>query len=130
MPRPPSKEPTDVELDLLGDLWEHGPSTLGEVHERLGVTRGTGYTTTQRMLNVMAEKGLLDRDDSVRPAVYRANKSQQKTQQGMLKRLQQKAFGGSVTKMLVQLLSSKDVSPGDLQEVKRLIREIERKQES
>jgi BlaI family penicillinase repressor len=130
MPRPPSKGPTDVELDILGDLWGHGPSTLGEVHGRLGLSRGTGYTTTQRMLNIMAEKGLLDKDDSVRPAVYRAVKSKQKTQQGMMKRLQHTVFGGSATKMLVQLLSSKDISREDLQEVKRLIRELEKKQKS
>ncbi len=128
MPRPPASEPTDVELQMLEDLWEHGPSTLGEVHVRLAPQRGTGYTTTQRMLNIMADKGLLERDDSVRPAVYRAVKTRETTQQGMLDRLLHRAFGGSSAKMLVQLLSSKDVSTDDLAEVKRLIREMEQQQ--
>lgn len=128
MPRPPASEPTDVELQILEDLWAHGPSTLGEVHDRLAPQRGTGYTTTQRMLNVMADKGLLERDDSVRPAVYRAAKTRESTQQGMLDRLLHKAFGGSAAKMLVQLLSSKDVSPDELDEVKRLIREMEQQE--
>ena len=69
-------------------------------------------------------------DDSVRPAVYRAVKSKRKTQQGMLKRLQEKAFDGSATRMLVQLLSSKDISREDLQEVKQIIRELEKNQGS
>ena len=128
MPRPPANEPTDVELQILEDLWEHGPSTLGEVHDRIAQQRGTGYTTTQQMLNIMVNKELLERDDSIRPAVYRAAKNRQTTQQGMLDRLLQKAFGGSTADMLVQLLSSKDVSTEELAEVKRLIRQREREE--
>lgn len=128
MARPAASDPSDVELQILEFLWEHGPSTIGEVHDGLGAQRGVGYSTTQRMLNFMADKGLLERDASVRPAVYRAAKDQATTKQGMLDRLLQKAFGGSASKMLVQLLDSKDVSGDELAEVKRLIRERERKQ--
>ena len=127
VPRKPTTEPTDVELQILEDLWEHGPSSLGEVHDRLGKARGTGYTTTQRMLNFMAEKGLLERDDSVRPALYQAKASKQKTQLGMVDRLLHRAFGGSVSKLIVQLLSSRKVTRKELDEVKRLIDEMERK---
>lgn len=128
MPRKPSTEPTDVELQILEDLWEHGASSLGEVHGRLGKARGTGYTTTQRMLNFMAEKGLLQRDDSVRPALYQARASRQKTHLGMVDRLLQRAFGGSVSRLIVQLLSARKVSRQELDEVKQLIDELERGQ--
>ncbi len=128
MARPPSTEPTDVELGILKDLWQHGPSSLGEVHERLGKKRGTGYTTTQRMLNFMAEKGLLERDDSVRPALYRPKATQRKTQLGMVDRLLQRAFGGSVSKLIVHLLTAKKVSRKELDDVRQLIDELEGKQ--
>ena len=127
MSRKPTTEPTDVELQILEDLWLHGPSSLGEAHDRVGKARGTAYPTTQRMLNFMAEKGLLERDDSVRPALYRPKASKQKTQLSMVDRLLHRAFGGSVSKLIVQLLSAKRVSRKELEEVKRLIDKLERK---
>ena len=72
-------KPTDAELAILTLLWEHGPSTVRDVHERLGY-KGVGYTTTLEQLQVMLEKGLVRRDDSSRSHVYQAAVSQERTQ--------------------------------------------------
>ena len=129
MPRKSSSLPTDVELEILAVLWQHGPSTVGQVHSLLSADRDTGYSTTLKMIQVMHEKGLLKRDESKKPYVYRPAESQDKTQMKMLDRLANKAFGGVMGRLLVQAISSKRTSPEDLQEIKRLIRQVEREQD-
>jgi BlaI family penicillinase repressor len=123
MPRHPSSRPTDVELQLLDVLWQRGPSTVREVHQALAARRATGYSTTLKMLQVMREKGLVVRDESVRPQQYRAAKSRQQTQLQMLDDLAQKAFGGSAKRLVMRVLSAQRVSPEELAEMQRLIQE-------
>jgi BlaI family transcriptional regulator, penicillinase repressor len=124
--RPPN--PTEVELTILRVLWSQGPSTVREVHNTLVEDRPTGYSTTLKMLQVMHEKGLVLRDESTRPQVYRAALSQAATQKRLVDDLVQKAFGGAAGKLLVQALSSKRVSPEELAEIKQLIQELEKEQ--
>jgi BlaI family penicillinase repressor len=128
MSRKSLPNPTSVELEILNVLWDRGPSTVRQVHNDLAATRDTGYSTTLKMMQVMQEKGLLRRDESVRPQVYRPAKAQEKTQMQMLDRLVQGAFGGAMGKLMVRALSSHSASPEELREIKRLIREVERKQ--
>src|SRR5579864_6839209 len=110
MARPPSSQPTEVELQILGILWELGPSPVREIHERLAAEKGTNYSTTVKMLAVMLEKGLVKRDEGVRPHVYRTATSQQRTQKRMLGTLIDKVFGGSSMSLVLQLLSSQPAS--------------------
>src|SRR5262245_57451788 len=79
MPKPP--RPTEAELNILRVLWEHGPDTVRGVQKVLNASRPTGYTTVLKLLQIMTEKGLVERDETRRPQVYRARHSQQKTQQ-------------------------------------------------
>jgi BlaI family penicillinase repressor len=123
MPRYPSTQPTDVELRILLKLWELGPSTVREVHRSLSPDRDTGYSTTLKMLQVMREKGLVLRDDSVRPQLYSAAKTKQETQLQMLDALTKKAFGGSAVSLMMRLLSERRISAEELEEIERLIRE-------
>lgn len=123
MPRYPSSGPTDVELQILDVLWQRGPSTVREVHQALSGQRDAGYSTTLKMLQVMREKGLVVRDESVRPQRYRPEKTQKQTQLQMLDELTQKAFGGSAAKLLMRMLSARRVSPTELDEMQRLIHE-------
>jgi len=125
MPRPVSAQPTDVELQILGVLWERGPSTVRQVHEALSA-RETGYSTTLKMMQVMKAKRLVVRDDSVRPQVYRAARSREQTQLGILDDLVQKAFGGSARRLVMRMVSSNRVSPEELAEVQRLVAEAEK----
>jgi len=121
MPRYPSSQPTDVELQILAVLWEQGPSTVRQVHDALAAQRDTGYSTTLKMIQVMREKGLVVRDDSVRPQLYRAAETKTQTQLQMLDDLAQKAFGGSATKLVMRMLSAHRVSAEELAEMQRLI---------
>ena len=126
MPRKPSTTPTDVEIEILRVLWRCGPSSVREVHCELQLTRETGYSTTLKMMQVMYGKGLLLRDESERPQRYRPAVSQEKTQLKLIDNLVQKAFGGAASRMLLRALSAKRVPPEELNEIKRLIRQLEK----
>jgi BlaI family transcriptional regulator, penicillinase repressor len=121
MPRYPAYRPTDVELQILEVLWQRGPSTVRQVHDTLAADRDAGYSTTLKMMQVMREKGLLLRDDSVRPQLYDAAKGREQTQLQMVDDLVHKAFRGSAKKLLMRLLSANRVQPEELAEVQRLI---------
>lgn len=126
MPRKHLSAPTEVELEILNVLWDHGPRTVRQVHNTLAPEKGTGYSTTLKMMQVMHEKGLVQRDESVRPQLYRPTESQAKTQMKMLDRLVHGAFGGAMSKLLVHALSSKRVSQEELKEIKQIIRQREK----
>jgi len=128
MARKPSETPTEVEVKILNVLWELGRSTVREVHEALKGAGAAGYSTTLKMMQVMHQKGLLKRDDSVRPQLYRPAKSQKNTQLGMIDHLVDRAFGGAAGRMLVRAISAKRVSDTELAEIKALIEELEGEQ--
>lgn len=123
MPRHPLSRPTDVELKILGVLWQHGPCTVRQVHEALAAERDTGYSTTLKMMQVMKGKGLVTRDELVRPQVYQAAETREQTQLQMLDDLAQRAFGGSAAKLVMRMLSADRVSPEDLGQMQKLIQE-------
>jgi BlaI family transcriptional regulator, penicillinase repressor len=121
-------KPTGAELALLRVLWERGPSTVREVHERVSDNRETGYTTTLKILQNMAEKGLVTRDESRRSHVYQAVYQAEQTQRQLVRDLLRRAFGGSPGKLVVQALSEETVSADDLAEIRRLLDELEARQ--
>ena len=106
-------------------LWEQGPSTARQIHQRLTENRDTNYSTTVKMLSVMLQKNLVKRDESVRPQVYRPAATQQRTQQRMLKDLIQKAYDGSAGSLVMQALSSQKASPKELAEIRQLLDDLE-----
>ena len=117
--------PTKLELTILRVLWEKGPGSVREIQARLSESRETGYTTALKMLQIMTEKGLVDRDESVRPQIYRAKFSQEKTQKQLLQDLIQRAFGGSVKALVMQAVSTKKSSPEDLDDIEKLLDRFE-----
>lgn len=125
MARPVSPHPTEVELRILTVLWDSGPCTVRQVHNTLSKDRDTGYSTTLKMMQVMLEKGLLKRDTSVRPQLYRAAYSKQQTQLNMVDSLTNKAFGGSAKRLVMQMASSGRISTEDMAEIQRLLKEAE-----
>ncbi len=130
MPRRPSPRPTDVELQILEVLWQDGPSTVRHVHEALAAERDTGYSTTLKMMQIMRDKGLLVRDDSVRPQLYRAAQPREETQLLMLDNLIDKVFRGSAKKLVMRILSTNRVRPEELTEMQRLVEEAKRAPEN
>lgn len=128
MPRQPSSQLTEVELQILNTLWDQGPSTARQIHNRLMEERETNYSTTVKMLSVMLQKELVTRDDSVRPQVFSPAVTQQRTQKKMLKDLIQKAYDGSTSSLVMQALSSQKATPEELAEIRALLNELEEKQ--
>jgi predicted transcriptional regulator len=112
-----------VELQILEVLWPRGPSTVRQVHEALAAERDTGYSTTLKMMQVMRDKGLLVRDESVRPQLYRATQTREETQLLMLDNLIDKAFRGSAQKLVMRILSTNRVRPEELAEMQQLVEE-------
>ena len=122
MPRYPSRQPTEVELEILHVLWELGPSPLGEIHRAVAGRREVAYSTTRKMVQVMQDKGLVQCDETTRPRQYAAVRPRDETQLGLLDDLARRAFGGSTQKLVMRLLSSDRLSEDELAELKKLIR--------
>ena len=113
--------PTDAELAILRVLWERGPSTVRQVHEVLSRERPTAYTTALKLLQIMAEKGLVTRDERERTHVYQPRVSEDQTQRQLVRDLLDRAFGGSSSKLVMQALATKRASAEELGEIRRLL---------
>ncbi len=117
---PSRPRPTDAELEILRVLWQLGPSTVRQVHEALA-TRATGYTTTLKLMQIMAEKALVVRDESARTHVYSANVTEADTQTQLVRDLMKRAFGGSAKALVMRALTAEETSPEELREIRKLI---------
>lgn len=121
MSRSPLPRPTDAELAILRILWERGPSTVRQVHDVLARDRQAAYTTALKLLQIMTEKGLVDRDDRDRTHVYRARLGEEQTQRQLVRDLVDRAFGGSATKLVMQALAARRASPEELRDIRKAI---------
>ncbi|HEX8338485.1 MAG TPA: BlaI/MecI/CopY family transcriptional regulator, partial [Pyrinomonadaceae bacterium] len=95
MPEFELPRPTDAELEILKVLWRRGPSTVREVFETLGESKTTGYTTVLKTMQIMADKGLVVRDESERAHRYEPAAPEDETQRRLVGDLLRKAFDGS-----------------------------------
>jgi len=121
--KPP--RPTEAELNILQVLWQGGPRSVRAIQQVLNAIKPTGYTTVLKMLQIMTEKGLVDRDDKVRPQIYRARYSQELTQRRLLGDLVHRAFGGSVKALVLQALATRKSSPEELAAIEKLLDRME-----
>ncbi len=115
--------PTDAELAILQVLWDRGPSTVRQVHEVLSARQSTRYTTTLKLMQIMAYKGLVTRDESARTHVYAARLGRGETQRQLVADLLGRAFGGSASALVMQALRAQPASPEEMAEIQRMIRE-------
>lgn len=116
-----TQSPTPVELAILQVLWHRGPSTVREIHDILKEHRQAGLSTTLKMVQVMTEKGLLRKDESVRPQIFTPSRRQEQTQVQLLDELIQRAFGGSAKNLVLRAVSAKRISAEELVQIKKLI---------
>ena len=123
----PSKppKPTDAELAILRVLWQRGASTVRDVWEQLSPKQHTGYTTVLKTMQIMAEKGLLARDETDRSHVYRAARSESQTQRQVVGHLLERLFSGSAPKLVMQALAAKKATPAELAEIRKLLNNME-----
>ena len=117
----PTPKPTRSELAILRILWERGPLSVRDVQSALSAAKPTGYTTALKLMQIMTEKGLVERDDSVRPQIYRPRHKQAQTQKHLLRDFIDRAYGGSVKALVMHALSSKKSSQKDLDELEALL---------
>ena len=121
MTRPTAPRPTDAELAILRILWDRGPSTVRQVHDILGLERQAAYTTALKLLQIMTEKGLVERDERDRTHIYRARLSEETTQRQLVRDLADRAFGGSASKLVMQALATKRASAEELRDIRKAI---------
>lgn len=118
-------KPTDAELEILQVLWKEGPSSVRSVNEKLNEKREVGYTTSLKMMQLMAEKGLLERNTASRSHIYAANISEEATQNTLVDKLVKQAFRGSPMRLVMQALGNHKASQEELSEIKALIQKME-----
>jgi predicted transcriptional regulator len=118
--------PTESELEILNILWERGPSTVRQVHERLAETKKSQYTTTLKLMQIMAEKCLLARDESERSHVYKPNIERNQVQQQFAGYLLDRVFGGSARSLLIGALGARRASKKELAELRAMLDDYEK----
>jgi BlaI family transcriptional regulator, penicillinase repressor len=119
-------KPTDAELAILRVIWQHGPSTVKDVHKVLEATKRTGYTTVLKFMQIMAEKGLLSRDESSFAHVYQAQIPQEQTERTLVADLLERAFEGSTSRLVMRALAAKKATPEELSEIRKILKRHER----
>ena len=117
-------KPTESELEILQVLWQKGLASVREVHEELSKTKEAGYTTTLKLMQIMNEKGLVKRDDSVKTHIYQPAVSKEKTQKHMLGKMINTLFGGSTSELVLQALGNHKATADELDEIQKLLTEM------
>lgn len=119
--------PTEGELEILQVLWEKGPCTVREVHERLAETKDAGYTTTLKLMQIMHEKGLVKRDTSSRSHVYEPAVSREQTRKQLVDRLINTLFQGSSSSLVMQALGHHRATPEELKAIRQYLKDLEKR---
>jgi BlaI family penicillinase repressor len=115
--------PTDAELEILTVLWSIGPATVRDVHNVIIRRRPAQYSTVLKFMQIMAEKGLVRRDEKERAHVYVAARPREWTQRQLAGDLLERAFAGSAKALLIGALSARKATKGDLAEMRKLLNE-------
>ena len=118
-------DPTKSELEILQVLWENGPSTVREVNNELLKQKDVNYTTTLKLMQIMADKGILARDESQMKHIYSVAEDEQKTKEHLLDKFVDSMYKGSASKLVMQLLGNKNTSKEELQEIKDILKKLE-----
>ena len=118
-------KPTASELEILSVLWENGPSTVRLVNDQISLKKNTGYTTTLKLMQIMHEKGMVERVMDGRTHIYSAVARQEEMQARLLDSLLETAFSGSASRLVMQALGNHRTSDEELREIKELIKKLE-----
>ncbi|MFT6871924.1 MAG: BlaI family penicillinase repressor [Roseivirga sp.] len=118
-------KPTEAELEILRILWSKGPSNVRLVNDLINESKETGYTTTLKIMQIMAQKGLVLRDETSRTHIYLAAIERGQVQSVMLDRVLDVAFGGSSSQLVLSALGRGKTSQEELNQIKELIKKLE-----
>ena len=121
-------KPTEVELEILRALWDKDSATVRELYEVVSKQRALGYTSVLKTLQIMTEKGLVERTEAGKAHVYYAAASQEETQNQLLRDLSERLFSGSAAQLAMHALSMQPASEVELEEIRRIIKQKREKQ--
>ena len=119
-------KPTGAELNILRVLWADGPLSVRDVQQTLNQTRPTGYTSVLKTMQIMLDKRLVERDDSVRPQVYRARLSQERTQKQFLSEFLHQVYGGSLSALVMHAAGNHKLTPDDVAAIETLLNQLKK----
>jgi len=119
-------EPTKAELEILQVLWQHGPSTVRFVNDRLSEQRDIAYTSTLKLMQIMTDKGILKRDESQMKHIYHVVEAKEKTQHHLLDRFVDSVYQGSSSKLVMQLLGNKKATKEELDSIRKMLDDMEK----
>ncbi|MEW6195405.1 MAG: BlaI/MecI/CopY family transcriptional regulator [Bacteroidota bacterium] len=119
-------KPTDAELEILQILWQNGASTVKTVNEILNEKKEVGYTTTLKFMQIMNEKGLVQRNEDERSHIYSAAINQNDIQKVLLDKLLETAFSGSAANLVMQALGNSNTSKDDLKKIRDYLNKLEK----
>jgi BlaI family transcriptional regulator, penicillinase repressor len=122
-----TRKPTSSELEILHVLWERGPSTVREVHQTLNEKRPIGYTSVLKLMQIMTAKGTVRRNEQQRAHVYEAVQPAEKTKRDLALDVLQRVFDGSASELMMHALSGRKATKEEIDEMRRLLNEHERK---
>ena len=120
-------EPTKAELEILNVLWQHGPSTVRFVNDKLNEHRDINYTSTLKLMQIMADKGIVKRDESQMKHIYHLVEEEQKTKSHLLDKFVDSVYQGSANKLVMQLLGNKKASKEDLANIRAILDKLDKK---
>ncbi len=118
-------KPTESELEILRILWSNGPASVRLVNDKINESKEAGYTTTLKIMQIMAQKGLVERDETSRTHIYKALAKKDQVQGVMLDKLLDSAFGGSSSQLVLSALGRGNTSKEELDQIKALIKKLE-----
>jgi len=118
-------KPTEAELAILRVLWDSAPQSVRAIQRVLNASRPTGYTTVLKLIQIMTEKGLVERDETCRPQLYRPRNTRQQTQRQLLGDLMNRAFGGSMKALVLQALATRKTPAKELEAIEKLLDRME-----
>ncbi|MES2276430.1 MAG: BlaI/MecI/CopY family transcriptional regulator [Bacteroidota bacterium] len=121
-------EPTKSELEILQVLWDKGPSTVRAINDELLKVKDVNYTTTLKLMQIMADKGILKRDESQMKHIYHVAEAEEKTKDHLLEKFIDSVYQGSAGKLVMQLLGNKKASKEDLASIREMLDKLDKKQ--
>jgi predicted transcriptional regulator len=132
MPRPPSRYPTELELEILKLIWRDGSLPAADVRDKLAdeIGRDLAHTSVITTLNVMTDKGYLSRKRNGKSFLFRAKVRENTISRGMIGDLVDRVFDGSAAAMMLKLIESRNITSDELQEVEKLVSELKQKSKS
>jgi BlaI family transcriptional regulator, penicillinase repressor len=113
--------PTEGELELLRILWDRGPSTVRDIHQEIGTKRPLGYTSVLKLLQIMTEKGLVEREESGKAHIYHPAATQNQTQDQLVRDISERLFAGSAAQLAMHALALEPVNDQELEALRNLI---------